>query len=231
MTGPAHRAQGTQGQDALQLRGWRGGWIAAVADGLGSRVHSATGARLAVQVAQQVARDWPAESWLELSAREVATDIYRRWLAAVPWADKGLAATTLLLVACDAAGRARTWQIGDGLVLLCTQGVAQPLTPARDGFGNQTRALGMDRAWTAWHTADFALKEPGDMVLLMTDGVADDLLPDALDEFASVVRRDLACRSRRAGRRWLNHELTHWATPLHGDDKTLAAVFMEERRG
>ena len=40
------------------------------------------------------------------------------------------------------------------------------------GFGNQTaRALGTHRAWSDWHTASFTLREPGDLVPLMTDGV------------------------------------------------------------
>ena len=100
VTGPAHLSEGEEGQDALALRGWRGGWIAAVADGLGSRTNSRTGARLAVQAAQQVARQLPlqAGAWRDVPARNVATGIYRRWLATVPWAEKSSAATTLLLL-------------------------------------------------------------------------------------------------------------------------------------
>lgn len=229
VTGPFHQAQGSECQDALYLSGWRGGWIAAVADGLGSRTRSATGARLAVQAAQTVARSWPAGTWRDVPARQAATDIYRRWLATVPWADKGSAATTLLLLVCDADGNARTWQLGDGTVLLRTQDRVRSLTPPRTGFGNQTQALGVDRSWSAWHTADFALQAPGDMVLLMTDGVADDLVPQALNGFASAVHRHLKRLSRRRGRRWLAHEFTHWATPLHGDDKSLVAVFKDKR--
>lgn len=229
VTGPLHQTQGSEGQDALHLSGWRGGWIAAVADGLGSRMRSATGARLAVQAAQKVARGWPAGTWRNIPARQAATDIYRRWLATVPWTDKGSAATTLLLLVCDADGNARTWQIGDGLVLLRTQDRVLSLTPPRTGFGNQTQALGVDRSWSAWHTADFALQAPGDMVLLMTDGVADDLVPQTLNGFASAIHRQLTRLNRRRSRRWLEHELTHWATPLHGDDKTLIAVFKDKR--
>ncbi len=228
VTGPFHQDQGSEGQDALSLRGWRGGWIAAVADGLGSRTRSTIGARLAVQAAQTVARGWPAEAWRDVPARQAATDIYRRWLTTVPWADKGSAATTLLLLVCDADGIARTWQLGDGLILLRTQDRVRSLTPPRTGFGNQTVALGVDRSWSAWHTADFALQAPGDMVLLMTDGVADDLAPHALNGFASAVHRHLTRLNRRRGRHWLAHELTHWATPLHGDDKTLVAVFKDK---
>lgn len=227
VTGPAHLSQGEDGQDALALRGWRGGWIAAVADGLGSRANSERGARLAVQAAQHVARQWSlqAGTWRDLPARVVATDIYRRWLVTVPWADKSSAATTLLLLVCDAAGYARVWQIGDGLVLCRVKGQVQVITPERTAFGNQTRALGIDRAWSDWHTASFKLYDPGDLVMLITDGVADDLPVPMLDDFTTAVHRELMQRSRRQACRWLTHELTHWATPLHSDDKTVAVVF------
>jgi len=225
--GPAHLSQGQDGQDALSLRGWRGGWIAAMADGLGSRSNSGVGARLAVQAAQRAARQWPLQvgAWRDLPARDVAADIYRRWLVSVPWADKSSAATTLLLLVCDAAGYVRIWQIGDGMVLCRVKGQLQLITPERTGFGNQTRALGVHRAWSDWHTASFRLHEPGDLVMLMTDGVADDLQASVLDGFVAVMHRELAQRSRRQARRWLTHELTHWATPLHADDKTVAVVF------
>jgi serine/threonine protein phosphatase PrpC len=209
VTGPAHLQAFQPGQDALALRGWRGGWIVAVADGLGSRARSATGSRLAVRAAQQIARQWSPASWQELPARQCATDLYRRWLA------------------CDAEGRARVWQLGDGMVLCRLGGRVQVITPDRPGFGNQTRALGTHRAWSDWHTASFTLREPGDLVLLMTDGVSDDLAAPSLDGFTQVVHRQIQQRSRRQGRRWLTHELTHWATPLHSDDKTVAVVFRE----
>ncbi len=134
VTGPAHLQAMQGGQDALALRGWRGGWIAAVADGLGSRTRSAVGSRLAVLAAQQIARQWSPASWLDLSARLGATDLYRRWLALVPWQDKSCAATTLLWLVCDAQGRARVWQLGDGVVLCRLGGRVQVLTPDRAGF-------------------------------------------------------------------------------------------------
>ena len=59
VTGPGHVSLGQANQDAIALRGWRGGWIAAVADGLGSRPLSGLGSRLAVQAAQQTIRSMP----------------------------------------------------------------------------------------------------------------------------------------------------------------------------
>jgi len=156
----------------------------------------------------------------------VAIRIYRRWLKAVPWADKSTAATTLLLAICDADGYTRVWQIGDGVIVGLINGQAEVLTPERSGFGNETRAMGVDTAWSAWHTRDLVLGEPGDALLLMTDGISDDIPRNLIDGFARAVRGEVTKRSRRGGRKWLQRELMHWATPGHSDDKTLAAIFV-----
>lgn len=226
VTGPAHLDAGQLGQDALSLRGWQGGWVAAVADGLGSKPLSARGSRLAVQAAQTSLRQRVAGAKSE--GREMAVDIYRRWLHQRPGGAKPAdAATTLLLAACDASGHVCTWQIGDGLIVVRSGGQLQVLTPERSGFGNQTQALGVGKRWSAWNTHRAHLHQPGDLVALMTDGIADDLSSSALPGFVAALHRQLCQRSRRQGRRWLTHELAHWATPGHSDDKTLAVIFKE----
>lgn len=223
VTGPAHRDTGEPGQDALSLKGWRGGWVAAVADGLGSRPLSARGSRMAVQAAQACLREQgPAD------ARCLATQVYRRWLRQRPGQHQpAQAATTLLMAACDAQGWVNTWQIGDGLIVARCAGEVRVFTPERSGFGSQTPALGVDKQWSAWHTAQFCLSQPGDLVALMTDGVADDLPLANLPGFLQTLHRQLQTRSRRQGRRWLTHELLNWATPGHSDDKTLAVIYKD----
>jgi hypothetical protein len=54
--GPRHLELGEPNQDAMALTGCRGGWIAAVADGLGSRTRSDLGARRACQVSRRILR-------------------------------------------------------------------------------------------------------------------------------------------------------------------------------
>ena len=162
--------------------------------------------------------------------RDVATEIYRRWLQTVPWSDKSVAATTLLLAICDVDGYTRVWQIGDGLIVSLVNGKTEVLTPERSGFGNETRALGVDLAWSAWHSADLILSNADDTLLLMTDGIADDIPHDLIEGFAFAVRGEFRKRSRRGARKWLQRELTQWATPGHSDDKTLAAIFVDRRK-
>lgn len=223
VTGPAHLDAGEPGQDALSFKGWRGGWIAAVADGLGSRPLSAQGSRMAVQAAQACLREQALGD-----ARHLATEVYRRWLRQRPGHHQpSQAATTLLMAACDAQGRVNTWQIGDGLIVARCVGEIRVFTPERRGFGNQTQALGVDKQWSAWHTAQFCLSQPGDLVALMTDGVADDLPPATLPGFLQTLYDELRGRSRRRGKHWLTHELLNWATPGHCDDKTLAVIYKD----
>jgi serine/threonine protein phosphatase PrpC len=222
VVGPAHMQSGQPTQDALSLRGWCGGWIAAVADGLGSKKFSAQGARWAVQCAQFVLRNQTSS---QLTDRDTVTAIYRRWLAGVPNSDPGNFATTLLVAACNAAGYVRIFQIGDGLILARTSQGLHIFTPEKAGFGNQTLALGPNRSWSAWTTGSVQLNQPGDQVLLMTDGIADDVDAGLLDPFADTIQRQIKVRTRRAGRVWLNREMTHWGTPGHSDDKTIAMIF------
>ena len=219
--GPTHADAGEHCQDASGTRGWRGGWIACVADGLGSRSNSSWGARCAVQVAMSVL--WH-ESDHRQDMRTLATRIYREWLRAVGHSHATDAATTLLVAACDKRGHVRTWQLGDGLVLVRRGSDVCSLTPPRIGFSNETRALGIDKSWGAWSTHEFDLSKPGDLVVLMTDGVADELEPSLLPTFPQALYRHLSRCSRRRARQWLKHELTHWATPGHSDDKSLALI-------
>lgn len=221
--GPAHLEAGEPGQDALSLKGWQGGWIAAVADGLGSRPLSARGSRSAVQSAQACLRAAPSTE-----PRLLVTTLYRRWLQQRPgYSQPAQAATTLLMAACDAQGRVSTWQIGDGLIVVRCAGELRVLTPERSGFGNQTQALGVGKRWSDWHTGQAQLQAPGDLVLLMTDGIADDVPAAHLPGFVDMLYQQLQRRSRRQGRRWLTHELEQWATPGHSDDKTLALIFKD----
>ena len=151
--------------------------------------------------------------------------IYQRWLARVASPEPAAYATTLLVAACDAHGELRYLQIGDGLIVSKNQGVVQVITPERTGFGNQTRALGVDRSWSAWTTGSVQLHRPRDFMLLVTDGVSDDIDANQIEGFAEAVHREVAARTRRGARAWLKHEMTHWATPGHTDDKTISMIF------
>jgi serine/threonine protein phosphatase PrpC len=218
--GPAHEEHQQPNQDALLISGWSAGQIAVVADGLGSRPLSHLGSRAACMSVRRVLRS--GKAWNEPSS--LLGSIYRDWLGALP-IPTAQAATTLLMAACRPDGDCFVAQLGDGLLLYRSQGHFGVLTPERNGFGNQTDALGISRSWSDWHCERLHLNQPGDGVLMMTDGVADDLRPERLEHFFQMVLKECACRSRRNGRKWLHEQLQGWPTPGHSDDKTIALIF------
>ncbi len=219
--GPRHLDLGEPNQDAMALTGCQGGWIAAVADGLGSRSSSELGARSACQVSRRILR--AASSSFDLPA--TLPLIHQKWLEAIEPTTPREAATTLLFSRVTVEGDIHAAQLGDGLLLVRCAGQFRRITPDRTAYGNQTWALESTHAQDKWSTALGRLTEPGDGVVLMTDGVADDLEPAQLADFFDALYQDLSTRNRRRGRRWLQSELNDWATPLHSDDKTLVAIF------
>lgn len=219
--GPRHLDLCEPNQDAMGLAGWRGGWIASVADGLGSRIHSDVGSRCACQIARRAFR----ASKGNLNLTTMLPSIHERWLEAIKPTTPRNAATTMLLTRVTEQGYVHAAQLGDGLLMMRCAGKFHRITPERVGYSNQTWALESVHLQEKWSMAEGKLSQPGDGVVLMTDGVADDLEPDQLDEFMGALYLDLRMRSRRSGRRWIQSELNNWATPMHSDDKTLVAIF------
>lgn len=220
--GPAHQQDDSPNQDALAVSGIRGGWCVAVADGLGSRPLSHFGSRKAVQLSRHVLR-----CQADITHAAVTDEVRKAWLACFGERYR-LHETTCLWARVDARGRAVAGQIGDGLLLARSARAFKVLTDQRQGFGNQTLTLAQADARNT-RSFEFELSQPGDGVLLMTDGISDDLTPSQLESFFDAIyRRQLRCSSKRRMRRWLTGELLDWSTPRHGDDKSIAGIFLTD---
>ena len=219
--GPVHLLSHASNQDAFSVHGRKGGWTVAVCDGVGSCVHSDIGANAASKAVQAVLR----ENNMLHSGDVTNAHIHARWLQHIkPYAVHEVA-TTCLYSQVLPSGETIVGQLGDGLILYRENGVFHQLTLNRKGYGNQTAALWKQHTPEQWLNTRFTLQKPGDGVILMTDGISDDLIADALPAFFEVIYKTALHCSRRRAKRWLQKELSDWATPKHGDDKTLAAIF------
>lgn len=216
--GPAHVQDGRPNQDALCIRGLRGGWCIAVADGLGSRPLSHQGSGKAVQLFRQLARQ---DSGLQHG--RVGGALRDAWLAYFGASYRAYE-TTCIWAQVDVYGRGVAGQVGDGLLLVRSRGEFRVITDQRQGFGNQTLTLAQADTQTL-RSIELDLSCPGDGVLLMTDGISDDLIPEQLEPFFEAIYRRQRRSSKRQMRQWLTRELNGWSTPRHGDDKTLAGIF------
>lgn len=221
--GPAHKQDNQLNQDAVMVHGVQQGWCIATCDGLGSREKSHIGSRKAAQELRNILRQLPLDS--TVTPLQISQITQTHWLEQL--GDIRPYETTCIWAYVDADGYGKAAQIGDGLLLIKAGGVLRVISPERDGFGNQTLTLGHAKA-ADWATIEFQLSQAGDGVLLMTDGISDDLIPDQLEGFFDVIYQQLKKSNKRRCKRWLTKELEEWSTPKHGDDKSIAGIFRIE---
>lgn len=222
--GPSHVLNNEPNQDSLGLWGHKCGWIAVVADGLGSRPMSHVGSRTACLATRRVIRSGHS---LE-EPKQLMGDIYRSWLASLSIPPSS-AASTYLTAITDSKGRVVLAQLGDGLVLYRSNRSFGILTPERKGFSDQTNGLGFSRSWVDWQSSTIMLQAPGDGVMLMTDGISDDLNQEDLEKFFQKMQKEFSRRSSRNAKRWISRQLEQWPTPGHSDDKTIAMIWQDSK--
>ena len=222
--GPAHFQDNTPNQDAVLVHGVRKGWCVAVCDGLGSRALSHQGAQLAAKIVRLTIREQKDKDLY--TPLLISQKIQQEWINKVG-KDYSSYETTCLWAWINERGQVQAAQAGDGLLLIRSKGVFSVITPQRDGFGNQTQTLAKAEEGD-WSTIECTLTMAGDGVLLMTDGISDDLLPEHLEAFFETVYQKLKNSNKRHCKRWLTKELIDWSTPKHGDDKSIAGIFKVE---
>lgn len=223
VVGPAHLQDNQPNQDAVLVQGIHKGWCIAVCDGLGSRQLSHKGSRLAANLIRSSIMRSDA---VDCSAETVSLDLQKNWLDAVGQ-NSSPYETTCLWASVDSSGALKSAQVGDGLLLVRSEGRFSVITPERSGFGNQTQTLSQAKLCD-WSFVESAFSQVGDGVLLMTDGISDDLILEQLEPFFDAVFMQLQQTNKRRCKAWLTQELMEWSTPLHGDDKSIAGIFRTE---
>jgi len=221
--GPEHRRDGRPNQDAWLSRLTRETALAVVCDGLGSRPHSAVGSRAACRAVANAVRHWAAgpDAPPELLLRLV----HALWNVRVHQTGRDESATTCLFAVATKDGRLLLAQLGDGLVMLQTPKGTTTLEPSAERFGNTTTGLGIAsdvREWRLHLEPNFA---GAASILLATDGVADDLVPEKRSEFLNFLVTEYGSRPASARSRAIANELRDWPTPRHRDDKTVAVLW------
>ena len=221
--GPQHRQERKPNQDAWLGRLGREIALVVVCDGMGSRTHSATGSRAACSAVADAVRLWakspgaPPDLLLRL--------IHALWNVRVHQTGRDDCATTCLFAAVTKDGRLVLAQLGDGVVILKTPHAVTTLESPSDRFGNTTTGLGVARDIREWrihvdpNIADEAV------VMLATDGIADDLLPEKRNSFINFLVAQYGGLPAKQRSRALAKLLREWPTPRHLDDKTVAVLW------
>lgn len=235
VTGPAHLEAGQPGQDA-----WAGGLFRTgdgttvqylvVCDGLGSRPQARHGARAAVRATRAAIRHWGRVA--QAPPGQLIRLIELLWRLEVSPHDPQACATTCLVAAVQTRGersRITVATLGDGMAACREHGAVTTVGGRGDGYANQTVALGTPHHMDAWATRSWETAAPCSL-MLATDGVADDLQPAALPAFLDWLD-GVGRQAPRARGPTLRRALERWPVPGHSDDKTIAVLQMQTKRG
>lgn len=218
--GPGHLLCGLPNQDASYVSYVPSGWLAVVCDGMGSKPYSQIGAR---QACRAVA-DTIKKSSFSIGSKDLIKAIYQLWLTYLGRTKPNEAVTTCLFCWLSHEGEARTFQLGDGLIIISDKAHDNAET---NSFGNETTGLGKSTKFSDWNVTDHKLK-PGDVVALMTDGISEDIYSGMEMEFLYEIYKNIENKSIRQAKFWLKNEFRNWATPNHQDDKSLALLVLKK---
>lgn len=226
--GPLHQRERRPNEDAwLRARGGFGSLIV-VCDGMGSRPYARHGAKVACAAVREAVVRW--------SRVEHAPVSYLLHLIEVLWRlnihprQPDQSCTTCLFALARQTGEWVVAGLGDGLVLSRTDSepVSTLISDRGEGFGNTTNALGASAGLKSWKVVELKPTSKNRVVILATDGVGDDLMPEKYDAFCDWLCNEVRPLPPQIRWRTLVSELQDWPTPNHLDDKSLAVLYAEE---
>lgn len=225
--GPAHIDLNVPCQDAWMLGRYSFGEVLVVSDGMGSRPHADIGAKAACRAVLHAAKLWGMHP--EAPPTNMIKLTHHIWRLLIhPYPQEDCVATCIFAILL-ARGKMFAAQLGDGLFYLKTCDSSYCLSEGRDAdFTNETIGLGLTTSLSDWHFAEMSLPTSFNM-MLCTDGVADDILPDRRADFVGYLREELDPLSPRQRVSLLRRELNNWPTPGHNDDKTLVLAWQKEK--
>lgn len=219
--GPGHIASGLPNQDYSLIRIWKQSWLAVVSDGMGSRPLSHIGSRLTCKAAL-----WTTQHCnFDTPDRELIQCLYQRWLYTLNEIEIAPddAVATCLIAWGKVSGECRLLQLGDGMIFTHNSTPERLVNKPENYFGNETTGLGISRKFSDWSCTKTLLTQSGEGIVLMTDGISDDI--ENPDEFTPAVITSLRGKGARYSKRWMTNELQNWPTPHHTDDKSIAVIY------
>lgn len=219
--GPSHVQDGLPCQDAWLAVTDAHASLMVVCDGMGSRPQARAGSRAATLAVRDAWRLW------RRSPVGLIEDLIRlieaAWRLRLGRIIPNDAATTCLVYAEDNFGRAVQAQLGDGLIARRSMdGVVAIHSSRSEGYGF-TQALGTPHTLADWSLAEVKPIDAGEILLLATDGVSEDLNPTRIGDLAVWIVDELGPLQRPSNA--LAYELRNWPVDHHQDDKTLLVMW------
>ena len=227
--GPLHDKLGLPNQDSWLAASYEWGDVLAVSDGLGSKSHSDIGSRAACQSVIESADRFVTAALSDI--KQLLLMIHAQWLKKIqPRSPDECSATCLFAI--RMGGDFVLGRLGDGLIVFCTDDEAGDFCLddlEEDSFSNTTECMERDFYYDKWQIINRSSNDCMGVVLC-TDGIADDLIPQQRIPFARGLcfnnsERNLNDEERQEQtKEWMND----WPVDGHSDDKTIACLYKED---
>ncbi|MDR1484878.1 MAG: protein phosphatase 2C domain-containing protein [Planctomycetaceae bacterium] len=224
VAGPLHLRNGLPNQDACITQRFCWGEVVVVADGLGSKKNSDIGSKTVCESVVEAAKF--VRRTKNVSYANIPQLIHALWRIKIGQYTTHDCATTCIFVI-RFEKQFVLGQIGDGMLVGLGQSPKNDFilqTNMENEFSNLTNCLGEE-----FHYDDWTLKiVPVDQIIaliLCTDGIADDLLPERRIDFARELWGIYRSTPIRRIKTEIHNMLTNWTVPYHTDDKTIVCLY------
>ncbi len=222
--GPLHFKSGIPNQDSWIARRYKWGNVVVVSDGLGSKAHSDHGSKAACLAVVEAAKSYQNNP--ESNIVDILRLIHANWLVKLaPFSQSDCSATCLFVI--QTKKRLTLGRLGDGMIAVLGESEKDNLILSddkQDSFSNYTNSLRQEFKPHQWEIATIE-STACNAVVLCTDGISDDLLPETEVAFAKEFSQSYSPMSAQKRSFELNKMLNEWPVPGHTDDKTIACLF------
>jgi len=222
--GPLHVKAGIPNQDSWMARRYKWGNVVVVSDGLGSKAHSDQGSEAACLAVFEAAKSF--QSTPDANIVDILRLIHANWLVKIaPYPSSECSATCLFAIQIE--GTITLGRIGDGMIVAIGKTDQSHLILSdnkQDSFSNYTNSLQQEFKPDQWETATIE-NASCNAVVLCTDGISDDLLPEKVIGFAKEFVNEYAFMKSHKRAFKIRNMLKAWPVPGHSDDKTIACLF------
>jgi len=223
VTGKGHKEEKTPNQDAWLSGIYKDGAVLAVSDGLGSIPLSHRGSKAAcaaVTGAARILRRHP-----HTGNKTLVTLIHALWLVKTePLLPEECGATCLFAI--TRGEKIILGRLGDGMILAVGK---EPPVLLEDNkvFANLTDCLEDAPRYDRWEIKEINARDY-EAVIMCTDGIADDIIPELKSSFAVDLVREYKNAERKKRRNEIAKWLEEWNVPGNSDDKTIACLFRKD---
>ena len=222
--GPLHVKTGSPNQDSWMARRYKWGNVVVVSDGLGSKAHSDHGSKAACLAVFEVAESY--QNSPDANIVDILRLIHANWLVKIsPYSSIDCSATCLFAIQSEVI--ITLGRLGDGMIVALGETDKNHLILSdnkQDSFSNYTNSLQQEFRADHWETAVIETTAYN-AVVLCTDGISDDLLPEKKMIFTKELYSSYANMESEERKRDLKRWLNEWPVPGHSDDKTIASLF------